>query len=97
MTVEEQVRKLNDWYSEHKDEIEEPLQGSPYNRILKLLYYIYYTDLHKDIKQSLLGTAICEMIDFGDTIKYLEDQVSYWQGEAQDWCDTYYEQLNDEC
>lgn len=102
MTVEEQVRKLNDWYDEHKDEIEKssPQQynhNQQYNHILKLLYSIYYTDWSKDMKQSLLGSVICEMIDLGDTITDLEHIADFWRNDSQGWADLYYEQLNDDC
>ena len=72
MTLEEEVRKLNDYYLDHKTELFNTRDGDGLNRALDLLYDMYFTD-SKDT--TVLRKAICELISTQNTVEHLRDQL----------------------
>ena len=72
MTLEEEVRKLNDYYQKHKTELSGTRDGDGLDRALDLLYDMYFTD-SKDT--NALRKVICELISTHNTVEHLRDQV----------------------
>ena len=70
MTVEEEVRKLNDYYYKHREDISKCRSDLYY--ALALLYDMYFTD-SKDTNS--LRKAICAIIDTDATVNHLKDEV----------------------
>lgn len=72
MTLEEEVRKLNDYYQENKTELSRTRDGDGLNHALNLLYDMYFTD-SKDT--TALRKAICELISTHSTVERIRDQL----------------------
>lgn len=93
MTLEEEVRKLNDYYQKHKTELAET-NDDCLKCALDLLYDMYFTD-SKDT--TALRKIICNLIDIHARIDDLEQIAEFWRNECDDWRTMYCEQYDDDC
>lgn len=94
-TVEELIRRINNYHYEHKEEINESKPGDGCNYILKQLYTLYHTDLHTIPVENLsllLKQAISEVITCKGNIEDMKQDIDFWKDECFYWINRTYDE-----